>query len=59
MAITGGSTESGDDIGLTVWYHKPTDEEVENMYKNDPWLKEEYDEVGFIHWEFYEFNEVK
>lgn len=43
---TTGRTESGDDLEILLWDHKPTDKEVDAYYRES--LPEEYEEVGFV-----------
>ena len=49
---THGTTESGDDLPIVLWFDKPSDEEIDAWYKN--WAPEEYSEVGFVHWNLVE-----
>lgn len=46
--VTYGITESGDDIGVIIWRHPPTVDEVDAAYR-EIW-PEEYEEVGFVNW---------
>lgn len=48
MWVTYGQTESGDDLDIVGWDHRPTDYEVENLYRK--LYPEEYDEPGFVNW---------
>lgn len=43
-----GRTESGDDLGVTLWDHPPSDEEVDTYYQTI-W-PEEYDECDGVYW---------
>ena len=48
MWVTYGQTESGDDLDIVGWDHRPTDDEVENLYRK--LYPEEYDAPGFVNW---------
>jgi hypothetical protein len=45
---TYGTTESGDDLGVAIWYHCPTANEVDEYYRS--YWPEEYESVGYVRW---------
>lgn len=53
---TYGTTESGDDLQIVVWNHLPQTDEIDNLYKE--YYPEEYEEVGFVHWQIMKVEQV-
>ena len=47
--VTHGTTESGDVLQLLLWAHNPTDEMVEDAYRE--MYPEEFKEIGFVNWD--------
>jgi hypothetical protein len=51
--VSTGNTESGDDLALIFWGpKKPLNSNVEAFYREA--YHQEYEEVGFVHWELVE-----
>lgn len=47
--VTYGTTESGDALQLLLWDHNPTDEMVEDAYRD--MYPEEFEQIGFVNWD--------
>lgn len=45
-----GTTESGDDWHL-VFKHPPSEEDIVKAFKEDPWLRDEYDAECIQGWD--------
>lgn len=46
--VTYGTTESGDDLGVIIWHHYPTDDEINRAYRET--YASEYDSIGWVNW---------
>ena len=51
-----GRTESGDDLPILLFKSKPSKDRVNAEYRE--MLPEEYEEIGFVHWQLDEIYEV-
>jgi hypothetical protein len=46
--VTYGRTESGDNLPVVIWKHKPTEREINKWYRT--WSPEEYKDAGGVSW---------